>query len=1477
MSKLRSKSIAALAVLLCAMLALSTAFLIPDKTANAARNTSGGYWTIIGSQTNELYMGTNPEKPFNGDLLSELYKALTGEDTIEGVETALSSSSNEDDNGNKFLTSNDFRTQQSGASGASTGKNVSVWLGGFKWDATYLTTSTKGDIVLDLWLSSDNTLLETLKSKWANNYGDKPGYDYPGNMYSTSYIRNVTLNAGGYESKLNDAKNNTIIDEETKPDAGNEFIRFTMANDTYQTKDGKNVTLTDSLIYYIVTPANMSYQKGEYSIKGASGSGSNIQGEFNLPNDAWDKPAAPGNGSNYGYGSGFNYTEKDKYGDWKNDYLWLPSMAETGRSAQGVCGIWKANDNLRANGIQLGIWLRSGLNYADKAVFLTHAGVQSYNAVNNEYTVRPAIHFNLTKAAAAAVEGLTVPTNVDNVYDSEEQDLSKLTVKPDWYIEKAYSDDMMTVEYVGNMTDVSKYTVNITLTEEGKNNYFWRDYDTSNDKRTFTYEITKKQISITSFTINDNKPEAHLNPLQICKNDTLQDIEAKLYYTFTSEDGVPYNEQPTTPGKYKVTVKIEDCNYSIVEQTIDFTVNKKKPNFDAATDLKWIYTNKNIDGGAEKAITSGGSVTYNGEDYIISLEDGYYTKLAEKGLKVDGFSGDLKKQDASNSAYTATVKIVALDKEEYDFEDTVVEFKWYIEKATFYLSSLNDVIEWSYTARGEDYAYTSAGAEYEGGASASEDGYIKIYISGGLPTWLTPKYDEISCKQREVGSHTAKITSFTSTNNNYNLSEEGANWLEYGWQIVARTLSVDKWTTVQYTAVQEDGYGYVTVAPVLITLPYSPALTYKYYKTNGGEEINFGDLKYADGQTVTYYVEAVIAESDAGNWILSGRGNPHGFEIGKDKQAVEITITAAGGEYDGTAKEAVVEIVGTVPGISINSFDIIYYKSGSSEGSKVAPKDAGNYYVEVTLKEAFTETYYIKSTNVEDFVITKRVLKIPQQNITLTYDGTVRDVATICGLDEGWENYIDIEIAGMGGNTDTIVKNMGRYSVTLTIKDGINKDTRNVEWDTDSSAAKTVPQYVYITVEQLVLNAREWYENGYYSRIQFDEGDFDEEDYAEKFVVYKVYDEDGKEVDYATVRDSMGMMFIVEVSVDEIHGENVIIVFAPGVTARYEFFTTGGQEPVKVELPTIADLIFNGKSQTFKVNYGEFEDYIEIDLSQSDPSVLTQFNKGEYKIYFKIKSGKNAVWAATGERKAIEVTFEMKPLILEDPQIAENQKFTYTGSEQSAILNIDAAILAQFLDVEGDISAINAGEYHFTLSIKESFAGNVVWKSATSDKSVDWTIEKAKISVKWTDGDVPELDLPEEFKDLDVEYEIKDENGNVVTRDQMEAGGKYTITAKLADGSEANYEFVDDSGKPLATPTKTDGMSFQYKSAGSSFPWWIIALIAGVLALLAVLIIVIVKRRQVADGEDEYDDYYDDEYNFDEEEIEEDEGDDYDF
>lgn len=284
------------------------------------------------------------------------------------------------------------------------GKDLEVTIGGLTWQIVYLSTDdSDGDeqnVILTLWLSSYKQDSWQLVDDSDFALGDYYGYaiaggytglyadwsadwsgtkENPSNIYLTSYIRSVVLNNGGEyltngSSVFYDKSSDSI------------FSLFTY-------KDGR-----DGLIDHIVQPSNVSWQKNE-------------QSRDDIIND--------------------NSTES-----WGNDYLWLPSFAETGDVWNS--GIWQTTANQRINHVDsdkdseiladfkgigttnnsdnwgtanFSMWLRTANSTGSNAtgLYFNDAYGVGDRATSHSLAVRPAFHLNLTTAKNATID--PVPIN----------------------------------------------------------------------------------------------------------------------------------------------------------------------------------------------------------------------------------------------------------------------------------------------------------------------------------------------------------------------------------------------------------------------------------------------------------------------------------------------------------------------------------------------------------------------------------------------------------------------------------------------------------------------------------------------------------------------------------------------------------------------------------------------------------------------------------------------------------------------------------------------------------------------------------------------------------------------------------------------------------------------------------------------------------------------------------------------------------
>lgn len=227
------------------------------------------------------------------------------------------------------------------------GKDIVVEIDGLLWTVTDLRKADNGHMIATLWLASSTD--RSQYNTWAAN---TPTAKYPSNMYSTSLIRAQALNSGGcgYVA-TNGATTLTTVPQSDS----HKYAKFTMDNVNTDASDAsRNLSLTK----FIIRPRGVAYQSSE-SMREFS-TGWNTQ-----PNDAWGSPNKP-----Y-YSTNMNYSDKSNYNDWAGDYLWLPSLPETGYT--GFAGYWGLSTAQRSHGTTA--FLRSGAyDLAQKVIYITTTG-----------------------------------------------------------------------------------------------------------------------------------------------------------------------------------------------------------------------------------------------------------------------------------------------------------------------------------------------------------------------------------------------------------------------------------------------------------------------------------------------------------------------------------------------------------------------------------------------------------------------------------------------------------------------------------------------------------------------------------------------------------------------------------------------------------------------------------------------------------------------------------------------------------------------------------------------------------------------------------------------------------------------------------------------------------------------------------------------------------------------------------------------
>ena len=518
-----------LAVVCCALLMAMPRSAFAFTTSNM---TSGA--VDIGDILLEGYADRADGKVFNGESMAALYEKLTGKTGAEiGDVDALGT-----------LTAKQIRAKNGN-------KDIVLTMDGQKWTVTHLTKDNSGNTIATLWQATESTT-----HTWNPWYENVTTYAYPSNMYSTSFVRADALNSGG-NGYVATKGATTLTKVAQKSD--HKYAKLTMPS------------VKGSLTDFIVKPSAVAYQGNQNNNVG--GTIGNIN--YTLPNEAYGTPSGTIKWYNAN-GRNMDYSGKSGYADWKEDYIWLPSLTETGRD-ETTNGIWALSNNQRSNSTNS--WLRSGYNGSAGSAYILNAAGSSFGIdyVTISYAVRPALHLNLDSAAlSAAGVGFTPPQDFEVTYNGSEQGIAAA----DWYSEKVHGDgSLISVSYSpAAPVDAGEYTVTLTLVGEDTS---WKDSTGDTDiTRTVKMTVKKKPIAVSLSLDSGGMPLASaLNPSEIYGSDT--GARAPSFgFTYTSTDGKGYNSDtpPTAVGSYKATAKVvNECNYTVdtsKTHTIDFKIDK---------------------------------------------------------------------------------------------------------------------------------------------------------------------------------------------------------------------------------------------------------------------------------------------------------------------------------------------------------------------------------------------------------------------------------------------------------------------------------------------------------------------------------------------------------------------------------------------------------------------------------------------------------------------------------------------------------------------------------------------------------------------------------------------------------------------------------------------------------------------------------------------------------------------------------------
>lgn len=1101
---MRSKTLKYTLMLACSLTLAaavgSAAFGGSHRTADAARSASDR-WVTVGKIYDEK------QQAFKASELKKLFRALTGEEKWGSVKAAATGGT----------TSAEFREKNDG-------KNIELSFGGMKWDAVYLTTAKKGgdgntktgDVILDLWRSSDTLNLEKDTSKFKNKSGsaDHPQSKYPDNMYSTSYARVKVLNAGG-----SSATSDTDA-EQINQDECNQYARFTMEE------------VGGSLTQYIAKPSEVGYQEDEWDEATAEA----IRKKFSLadkyyfPNDAYGDPKTGGKwatGGQSGFEGSIEYAlndkqrnEQEKYGAWKDDYLWLPSVTEAGVNNEGGGdGLWNTDANLRISaeeGQGGSSLLRSGnATDANRVYVLNPHGGLNLGWIDVASFARPALHLNLTKVMGNVCldeewngdkkpydpEGVTWTLDIDEAFETvaaADEEGSP------WWNAKTHT---ITADKAG------KYTVKVTPAKGAK----WPDG--TKQAKNVIYEVVPAQLEAkfghggslqrmreTVFRVDDSHaiglkmPGDTDGPYPIFHSGTETKVTGlSFYYVVETYDEDKYNEFQQLHDQ-----KLEELKENPEEQW------KNAPDPLQANEPKGYCV-------FFKAVDPNGN--YN--DYY----DWFGVHVAREELEItisQEARGKYQKGEEYGYAYgsraglhsTLIESIQKITATNDGSQDRTQALKTHSGNFHFYLRTADDgggtrynFGESSFLRDGQNVTYLPVGTYYlyiyyndKGGAepTGENNGYIAFTWEGGRPSFQVTKktltvtangntitYGEapagngVTCEGFADGedesvlggtpSYAYNYERYGDIDGSYTIMPQGYTSNNYKIEYAAGTLTVKpKELTVDHiNGIYGLTYGNeINISAHLDGVVNEDEVTAKLTYGGTANDGTFGEGETAPTKAGSYTVTVTLGGAKATNYTLKAEGATQTFEIAK------ATVEKPTGEdINETYKGENYEL--TVTGYNGDTMSA-KTSGGTWDSNTFSAKDAGKYTFTISLKDKDNYQWGEGDTNDVEFTITINKAQVSvewsgAEALTYTGETLIDPTAAAQGLGEDGTIALDVEMTEPQGGA---FKNAGEYTFKASLPRGHEK---NYELTGDTTKEVTIAK---ATVEKPAADGRTFTYNG---------------------------------------------------------------------------------------------------------------------------------------------------------------------------------------------------------------------------------------------------------------------------------------------------------------------------------------------------------------------------------------------------------------
>ena len=646
-----------------------------------------------------------------------------------------------------------------------------------------------------------------------------------------------------------------------------------------------------------------------------------------------------------------------------------------------------------------------------------------------------------------------------------------------------------------------------------------------------------------------------------------------------------------------------------------------------------------------------------------------------------------------------------------------------------------------------------------------------------------------------------------------------------------------------YSVSNEDNFLTYTVSPLTLTagtwsgvddLTYDGTAAAPVFTPEGvldGDSVNpavtvTGDKVTEEGLAINAGTYTATATSDNTNYVFDGVVNVKEFAIaqmvleGEWEVKSDMDMT-----YDGTDKSAYVTWKWTTA--PLNDGEVTFEITFTKGGEEVTPINAGNYTATVTFTDSTgnydTQSGILQGNTYDTMTIKPRPVVIawtaPEN---LTYSAT-KKVPTATISNKVGEDVVTATIEYNGNNTNVTVEG---FTATVTELTGDDKDNYTLEGGTNLTSgtytitALDVP-YEWSFADSAAITYGDGVDKvkalvtlpdgallGTEEKVTFEVSvDYSETTSAGSTVTFTV--------DYNLPVGAIAANYNITVNAE--NGNNKLTVDKAQIT-----FTGNAVTEQKVVDETLtlsqAQLLagkyytitptpdstysVDGKLSVTSVKKGD----AEITLG-AEGYIFTE--AGEYIVTYAITAGENDNYAPVSDTFTATLTVSEEAISL-TPTWGEDT-FTYNGEAQYPVPTFnqtpDEGAIVYTVTARGDSaltdnSAVNAGDYTVTISVKEGFEQKYEF-AEDATLTFDFTIGQLEAQLTWSDEDATydgqehiltaTVENKVEGDDVTVEVKRVDGNDNTNVTEQ----GFYFTAIGFTGTDAGNYKLPADvqSGK----------------------------------------------------------------------------------